>query len=601
MRIPLEWLREYVDIKKSPKEIADSFTLLGLMLDKIDGEVLSLEHRMDRSDWLSVLGCARDLAAFEKLNLILPPLHTQKGKAPGKNQIVNIDVECPDKVRRFNTRVFRNIKVKPSPDWLKNRLELYGIPAINNIVDITNYVMVELGQPMHAQDLAKMEKQEIVIRNAKKTDAITTLLGENIELDESMFVLTQNDKPTVIGGIVGGESTGINEKTTDIVLDAGNYDQVNIRKTSRKIKIQNESVLRYDKFLHPKLTEIAIQRTAYLILELAGGEYFENIDWYPDKTPLKELTLRKTRLDKIGGMDIKLSTAKEILDSLGYKIRNESSDQISVEIPYFRTDVEVEDDLVADVLRINSYEKVPSKIISGAPPKEISTPIYAFEDKLRNLCVNLGLHEHITIPLVKKKGVSGEVVLENALSSERNALRTTIRETLLPVVSTYKKHKISDIGLFEIGKVYKDNKEENILEIYHKDPKPILSALLREFGIGWKDFNKIGSISLDSITIKTEKLMNSRGVGNRVVTELKNYSTEDFSFVLKQEQQFGDVYYEIKNFHGKIVNVEVLETRELSKNEKSVHVRITYSTSDTSKIREDLLSKLKKVHNVNLR
>ena len=265
MKIPLEWLGEYVDIKgKSPKEIADSFTALGLLLDKpIENEVLDLEHRMDRSDWLSILGCARDYAAFEGLSLKLPPVNTDKGLTPAEKDKIAIGVKCPQVVNRFNTRVFKNIKVKDSPKWMKERLEAYGIPSINNIVDITNYVMVEYGQPMHAQDISKMKAREIVIRCAKDGEKLTTSLGETVTLSKGQFVLTQADEPTVIGGIVGGKTTAVDSSTKEIVLDAGNYDQNNIRKSSRKLKIQNETVLRYDKFLHPELTQAAL-RTCYV-------------------------------------------------------------------------------------------------------------------------------------------------------------------------------------------------------------------------------------------------------------------------------------------------------------------------------------------------
>ena len=226
----MEWLREYVKPNKTYKEIAADFTQLGLMLDKYDSDknVLDLEHRMDRSDWLSITGCARDLAAYENIAFTFPTLYSKKGRAPDTSTRVEIKVECPDLVNRFNTRIFKKIRVGESPDWLKGRLEAYGIPSINNVVDITNYVMVELGQPMHAQDLAKFSKREIVIRRALDKEKITTLHGDTIELDTDTFVLAKDGKPAVIGGIVGGADTGVDENTTEIILDAGNYDQVNI-------------------------------------------------------------------------------------------------------------------------------------------------------------------------------------------------------------------------------------------------------------------------------------------------------------------------------------------------------------------------------------
>jgi phenylalanyl-tRNA synthetase beta chain len=162
MKIPLDWLKEYIKTNKSKQELASSFTSLGLMLDKYtEGNILDLEHRMDRSDWLSIIGCARDLAAFENTDLLFPKLYTEKGKELPIEEQIKIEIKCPNKVNRFNTRIFKNIKVGESPKYIKDRLEMYGIPSINNIVDVTNYVMVELGQPMHAQDIAKLDAKEV--------------------------------------------------------------------------------------------------------------------------------------------------------------------------------------------------------------------------------------------------------------------------------------------------------------------------------------------------------------------------------------------------------------------------------------------------------
>lgn len=598
MKIPLEWLKEYVQTNKSPKELAESFTALGLMLDKIvDNKVLDLEHRMDRSDWLSITGCARDLAAYEKAELKKPKLHSEKGK-PGGN--VKIEVKCPDLVRRFNTRVFRNITVKQSPEWLKKRLNEYGMAPINNIVDITNYVMVEIGNPMHAQDLDKFEKQEIIIRKAKNKEKIITFDGSDVELDDEMFVLTQNDKPIVIGGIVGGAKTGVDFDTKNIVLDAGNYDQANIRKNARKLKIANETVLRYDKFLHPKLTEIAIERATKLILELAGGEYYENTDYYPNPIPETEMKLRSSRVHTISGMDISIEEARNILIKLEYEILEETENELKVVVPYFRTDVEVEDDIVSDVLRIYGYEKIPTQLMNQAPPKEITSEIYKFEDKLRDILVNLGLHEHITDPLVtSKENGHHQVKLENSQSSEKNALRTNIYETLAPVVDTYKKHGIKEIGLFEIGKVYtldgrgdrtEDYSETRVVEVvYASDGSPyeksikikeLYYGLLQNLGVSDRE---IGKLKYDSFSIETEKLMKAPKTNLRVKEEYQNKITEDVSLQIKLGESFGTIYDKIKKLDPRIVNVWIVEEYVNSQNMRSVLVRLEFLEKDITK------------------
>ena len=641
MKVPLIWLKDYIDLNKNPKEIAASFTSLGLMLDKpIENDILDLEHRMDRADWLSITGCARDLAAFENAKFKFPKVHKEKGKEPTKESSVEIKVECPDLVNRFNTKVFRNIKVKESPQWLKERLEAYGMPSINNIVDITNFVMVELGQPMHAQDIDKMEKPEIIIRRAKNGEKVKTLLGEEVELDPDIFVLTQNGKASVIGGIVGGESTGVDNSTKNIVLDAGNYNQTNVRRNSRKLKIQNETVLRYDKYLNPELTQIAMERAVGLILELAGGDYYENYDYYPKKKHTNPMTLRYKRIKTLSGMEIEPPKVKKILELLEYKILDEDKKGLTLEIPYFRTDIEVEDDLVADVLRINNYEKIPVTLISAAPPKEITQPIYKYEEKLRDACSKLGLHEHITDPLVEKNdNDQKQVALENSQSSEKNSLRTAIYQTLAPVIDMYKKQNILKCGLFEVGKTFEltgkgdsiDNySEKRVLEaIYYKENlnpyktslkvKKLLGGLLKEMGVQNHYFQNeknqtlikqeellIGELKYDSFTIFTEELQKAETANTRIKHDISASTSEDISLVIKVGSIVGETIKSIKELNSSITEVYVIDEyqdKKLGENKKGVTIRIEIATdkSSAASIKEKILEVLSQNPDIEIR
>ena len=639
MKIPVEWLKEYIDIKKDSKEIADSFTQLGLMLDKpieahADGsyttDILDLEHRMDRADWLSIIGCARDLAAFEGLDLNYPKVHAESGKTPTADQKISIEVKVPEIVNRFNTRVFRGVKVKKSPGWLKNRLEAYGIPSINNIVDITNYVMVEYGQPMHAQDLAKMTAPEIVIRRAKEGEEVVTLLGEKVTLTPDQFVLTQHDVATVIGGIVGGETTAVDEKTTDFVLDAGNYNQTNIRKSARSLKVQNETVLRYDKFLHPDLTQRAIERATALILEIAGGEYYENEDYYPTQQQVNKMALSFGRIEQVGGMKIAPARVKEILEALEYVILGETSQGLELEVPFYRTDVVVEDDLVADVLRINDYTNIPVAMIDSAPPPEITSEVYKFEQRLRDVMISMGFHEHITDPLVPTDETEEEQVrLDNALTSDKSALRMVIRETLQPVMTNYQKHGAKEVNLFEVARVYKllgnpydhaSYKEERALETVIKNfdisphensrqTKKVLGAVLQELGVDLYelaqgkygtdvlvDDNFVGIVHSFGFTLYSELLLGHVQDNTRVMSELKPLTVENFSLIVDLDVKFGPILYEISKFSEEIVSAEVIEEytgKEIKGDKKTILVKVVYNTSETAPIRDKLLPHLK--------
>lgn len=653
MKIPLEWLKDYVDLEGlTPKEIGDAFTQLGLMLDKpFDGKVFDLEHRFDRSDWLSILGCARDLCAFLGRDLKLPPVYKAEGKKPQPNQLVDIKVECPDVVNRFNTRVFRNIKVKPSPNWLKTRLEEYGIPSINNVVDVTNYVMVELGQPMHAQDLAKFRKPEIVIRKAHNEEKIVTFLGEELTLYPEAFVLTQDGVATVLGGIVGGRETGVDENTKDIILDAGNYNQNVIRKVSRKLKIQNETVLRYDKFLHPNLTQYAIERASFLIQELAGGEYYQNIDWNPKQSQPKEMTLRSTRLKKLAGFDLEVSKVMDILIKLGYfivpnydvqnvnmdKTRNsvyELDWEVKLVVPYFRTDVEVEDDIVSDILRINGYAKIPTAQIQSAPPKELTPKIYKLEDRLRDCMVKIGAHEHITDPLVSsalsrnESVVGNHIVLENSQNSQKDALRTNIAETLQELVPNYLKNRISSATLFEIGKIYTQKNDEKTYESYRetqvleclmfdktKSPKElhrvtssVLGGLLENMGIQnfrltktspteasiHMDNKTIGTLRYNGFTIFTEEIMSFVDDAKRILTDVQQTKSIELSLITPKATLIGDIISAIasEDFVDKVEFVEEYSGKELGNKARSVLIRIAFDDDLGDKQAKDVVNKV---------
>lgn len=615
MKVPLIWLKDYIDTKLSPSEIASKFTSLGLMLDSpIVDDILDLEHRMDRSDWLSIIGCARDLSAMENIPLNFPKTYIKKGKIPKDKDLVNIKVRGKGVVNRFNTRVFKNVKVKKSPTWLSKRLELYGIPSINNIVDITNFVMVELGQPMHAQDLSVFKKREIVIRQAKKNEKITTLLGETITLDPSVSILTENDTPICITGIVGGKRTAVTENTREIILDSGNYNQVSIRRSSRKLKIQNETVLRSDKILHPAQNQLAIERATYLILELAGGEYYENMDYFPNPPKPINKKLRYERIKEISGVEINQVEVKRILKKLEYSIVEENRESLTVEIPSFRTDVEVEDDLVSDILRISDYTNIPSSHINIAPPANTTDPIYQFEDKLRDIMVSLGANEHITEPLTRSKA-KNSVKLANSLSSDKSTLRSTVYETLNPISLNYKKHNHSIAFVFEIGKTYHHISDEldynsfqekrEICAIYRDYTSSLLAnsifvrqalaSVLNQIGItdyevtdGKKNGqiihkgDEIGTISPNNFALDTKKLLEIKAFKSPLLTGYENTKSFDLSLQLAKNSKLGIIQSYIESYSSEILGVTLIEERLLESDKRTSLLRISTNANTNS-------------------
>ena len=544
MKVPLIWLKDYLDTTKSARELAVSFTQLGLMLDKpLDKtNVLDLEQRLNRSDLLSIIGCARDLAAFEDIPLKLPKLGGKPGLKPKDENLIPVHI-LSLAVKRFQTRIFKGIKVGPSPNWLTDRLKLYGMEPINNIVDITNFVMVEYGQPMHAQDIAKLPGLDITIRLAKNNEKLTTLLGTEIKLNSNIPILTSGNKPTVILGVVGGKLTGVTDSTIDIILDSGNYDSRVIRKSSRQLKIMNETVSHNDKFLDPRAIDLAMARATDLILDLAGGTYYSNDDYYPNPIVPKTQTLRLSRLRLLSGMDLTLAAAKKILKSLEYVIIEEGESSLTVEIPYFRTDVEVEDDLISDILRIHNYINIPVQAISSPVPTDLTPEIYRFEDKLRDLLVAQGAHEHIASSLVTSVNQSDQIILVNALSTDQNALRHNLNDGLSHVLSTYKKHKIENVLVFEIGKTFTKQKnnylEHRLLTVCATgDVRDSLATLLSSLGI---TKSNIGTITPTSYTLDIKQLMSLAKNYTGIISDFVHTTSLDLSLLSPAKVVYSDI------------------------------------------------------------
>lgn len=608
MRIPLIWLKDYLETDKSTQEIAADFTQLGLMLDRpLDKtNVLDLEQRLNRSDLLSMIGCARDLAAFEGIPLKLPKLSTKPGLKPKDEDLIPIQVKTPV-VRRFQTRVIKGIKVGPSPNWLSDRLKLYGMESINNIVDITNYVMIEYAQPIHAQDITKLPAKEITLRPAKDGEQLTTLLGTKITLDSGVFILTSGGIPTVIGGIVGGANTRVTSDTTQIILDSGNYDSRVIRRTSRQLKITNETVSRYDKFLDPRTIDFALDRATQLILELAGGTYYANDDYYPSPVTPQIIALRMTRLRILSGMDISLSTAKKILKSLEYVIIEEGEGTLTLEVPYFRTDVEVEDDLVSDILRIHNYTKIPLQPLSTAIPSDLTPSIYTFEDKLRDLLLAQGAHEHITSSLTASNDESDQILLVNALTSEQNALRTTLVPGLTHVLSTYKKHKLPKVPVFEIGKVFRKTNssylEGRLLSVIGSTDS--LATLLSSLGIQKYTINQkleiligdqlVGSLSPGSYTIVTDALMPHVQNYSGIVSEFTHSTSLDLSLLAPSTIVYADIIKALSSIKARWHTIICKSMTRMNSRVNNYLLTITWPASSNSiqADKEQILATLK--------
>jgi phenylalanyl-tRNA synthetase beta chain len=625
MIIPLVWLRDYIDIEKTPLEIAKSFTELGLMLEKpVISEVLELEHRMDRADWLSILGCARDLAGFENLRLKKPKLHNHEVSKISESDKVKIKIDS-EKVNVFKTRVFKNVEVKDSPDFIKQRLELYGIPSINNIVDITNFVMVELGQPLHAQDLSQFTKREIVLRDSNLNEKIQTLDGTIINLPENTLILSQNNEPICIGGIVGGIETRVTQKTNEIILDAGNYLQSSMRKTSQKIGVRNETLLRSEKFLSPELVLEAIVRATDLILEYGGKdiEAYENSEFKKNTFEPKVMTLTKNRLNLVSGSDNLFESSSKLLEKLEYEIIKENNENITAKIPYFRTDIEVEDDLIADILRMYGYSKIEAKPIQAPVPKNITPKSITQSEFVTDVLISLGFHEHLTDSIVKYDGIENRIAMLNSINSDKDSLRLSIKETLSSVLFNYQKFGVNQVKIFEIGKKYFQQNEDLLEElvigiIYDETDKDVQSLYLRQTIdtvldslncdysfkpepknmkiINNRNEDEIGYFDSNYAEIYLEKIINDLnfrpkgGNTGKIVTEILNISKEDLTFICHEDFKAGEVLEFIKNLNPLISEVKYLNEFRTEGNRKVTFRFTSLESSEMKRLRTEIIN-----------
>lgn len=421
----------------------------------------SLTHRPDL--W-GHYGMAREIAAITGNGLKkLEP----KVKIPASGESPEIEVKDGDLCPRYCGIIIKNIKVEESPKWLKDRLVAVGYRPISNIVDVTNYVMAELGQPLHAFDKGFI-KGGIVVKRAKKNEKITTLDGQERKLDENMLVIADHEKPVAIAGVMGGENSEINDGTTEIIIESANFNPQSVRTTSVKLGLRTEAVQRFEKSLDPHLAEFAIKRTAELILQICPGAKIAGPITDINNFELKELviTLDTEKVASKIGAPVTAKQCKDILESLEFGVHKKSDTKLEVLVPSFRAtkDIDIEDDLVEEIVRIYGYENVQATL----PDLPIKTPIENVERVRKHHARNLlsygfGLTEVYNYSFYGTDELrnclmkdSGHILLDNFLSSDQTHLRVSLVPNLLKNVVANLRY-FPGFGLYEVGRTYKEN------------------------------------------------------------------------------------------------------------------------------------------------
>ena len=423
--------------------------------------ILDIDVTPNRVDCLSVVGLARDLSAkfSQRLNF------DYQVNYPIEEKASIIAIEDKDICFRYTGIQIESVNIKESPDWLKKRLISIGERPINNIVDITNYVMFELGQPLHAFDQDKIDGSKIYVRKSKSKEKMLTLDGENRELPKDSIVIADQKSPIGLAGIMGGKSSEITSDTTNVFLEAANFNSSMIRSTSKKLGLSTEASIRFERNLDPKLAIYGLSRAADLIVELAGGKINQKIqDNYPSRIKDQKIILNKDKLRNHLGLDISNNQIDQTLDNLNFHFTFDQINQIwEIEKPFWRTDIQIPEDIHEEIARIIGYDEIPLAYLSGSVPKWEPNKSLDIKYLSQDLMVGAGLSEAISYSAISEKQLSftpnifdlGEkITLTNPISKEYSILRKSLIPSLISAASRNSNNWKGPIKLFEIGNVF---------------------------------------------------------------------------------------------------------------------------------------------------
>ncbi len=429
----------------------------------------------NRPDALSHIGVARDLAAIFNLELKIPSVEIEESSEDvnklAKVEIID-EINCP----RYSSKIVTDVVIKDSPQWLKTRLKNIGLRPINNIVDVSNYVMYETGQPLHAFDLDNLEGRKIVIQSTTKETNFITLDSKERKLPSETLMICDSEKNVAVAGVMGGENSEVSNNTKNILIESAYFNPSSIRKTSKNIGLSTEASYRFERGIDPNNTDFSAKRAAKLISELSGGKTAKGIiDVYPDKIEKKEVRVRFARVNKLLGFNVDKSSVIDILKKLGMKIVFESDDEYRFLVPTFRPDIEREIDLIEEIARINGYDNIPTQNKISITLDE-KTDEAEVTDKARNISVGLGFYEIINNPLQGEKLskiVGSPIKVLNPQSLDMQFLRTSLIPGGLETISRNIKIGEKNLSLFEIGNVFnkKDNKQIDSFEDFTEENK----------------------------------------------------------------------------------------------------------------------------------
>lgn len=447
-------------------DMEDSYTP-GMDIKEVLGlndAVIDFELTSNRPDCRCMIGIAREAAVTLGTKTKYPEISVKEES--DKAIDVDIQIENPDLCSRYLARRITDVKIEKSPYWMQRKLIEAGVRPINNIVDITNFVMLEMGQPMHAFDMREIGNNKIVVKNAKEGQVFTTLDEQERKLDSEMLMITNGEKNLGIAGIMGGLDSGIKDDTVEIMFESAVFNRENIRKSSKKLGLRSEASSRFEKGVSLDNAELALERAAQLVEALGAGKVMKGkVDVYPQVKPVQTITVSPRRINARVGVDIPMDKFCSILEELEFKCNLVSEDELILEVPSFRLDIEQEADIFEEIARIYGFENIPSVQLQGNSTAGVKTDKQKYLEKVKDTAIACGLYEILTYSFVSPKGLDkirvsqdsklrDVVKLINPLGEDTSIMRTTLIPNMLDVLYTNASRNIDQAATFECGHVF---------------------------------------------------------------------------------------------------------------------------------------------------
>ncbi len=591
MKVTYNWLKDFVDIKIPASELAEKLTMAGLEVKSIEEKsgdfVFEIEITSNRPDWLGVIGIAREVAAITGRKLKKSPVLSRQSPVASspvteekRSDKISIEIEDKKDCPLYTARIIRGVKVGISPLWLRDRLELVGLRSVNNVVDITNYVLFEMGEPLHAFDLDKLLAGPIIVRRAKNDESLVSIDGENRKLSPETVVIADSQKPVALAGVRGAKDTEVAGGTQNILLEAAIFNPVIVRRSRQKLGMASDASYRFERGIDPGIVEAASLRAAQLILECCGGKISASQN--RGSVNRKDVLINFSAGDVLRylGINIPAVKLKNILLGLGFVLKPKNKNIFAIKVPSWRPDVLAGIDLIEEISRIYGYENIPSTLAAVTLKSQKSkNPDYI--PFIKDIFVSCGLNEVITYSLIEKNILRGFwdkkdalIAIANPLSLEQEIMRPMLMPSLIQRIAYNLRQQNSGIKIFEIAKTYKLENNGKVKEKYslglafcgaeskwlgpelgHVQVAPgllhlkgIIETLLERLGIGDAQYRLVNNTEVEVLVkgkiagvIKNlpQEILEGFDIKHKEVFAAEIYLEEDIFPLIRLERKFN--------------------------------------------------------------